>query len=811
MAKDDQKRNKASKKIQDIADGIQNNMDDLYRTTYFSSPQASNDIKSISQDINDNIDKIVSRNMGTIGMPTMSILFSRILGDSKGNPDTTLSSMFEDPMMMDDMYATYMGNRYLEELDAEIDNVCKYMPDLEEALNVKKDAVLSADHFSKDFLNIKYPTDIATEQFAQRITELKKKYKLQTLTEDIYDDTAKYGEKFVYIVPYRTAISKLLAQKPDAVPGTRYGTSLENGVLAESEVKEIFRENQTHYLLTMDNRSCKIISESGGTSNCDAPVYLTETVSKSYSGNVKSKQFESVSILNEKESFKLGIEIDTSGMIESAVLEAAQKVRIKNMRGKSLKESFTESVTGVVHENIPQAKGNLNFNNVMKNPGSVTASDGFIGDIKGDPDSSKFKVDVPGAVVKFLKRKTIIPMYIEDANLGYYYIELKAKDDSDASGFRNLLGDNMQSFGGATRSNLNSVESARQEETIKYIAGQLSKFIDKKFVNTNQDLTKEIYEILKYNDLFNTPSIDMVKISFIPPEDIHHSYFELDEDTHRGISDLARGLVPAKLYASLYVTNAIGIMTRGQDKRVYRVKQMAETNIAQTLMTVINQIKQGNFGIRQFNSINNVLNITGKFNDYIIPMSSSGDSPIDIDVISGQQFDVHTDLMDILKDMAIDSMGVPVEIIQTRKSVDYASQLSMSSSKFLRTVYKRQERFQNIMAPIVSAIYNYEYGENVALEVTFPPPVFLDMANTNQLITNTKDFVDSIIEVEMANEQDDALKSQYRHNLFMHYIGTHIDISAHKNILDQSRVQIKETAKETEVASAEAPSEDDYY
>ena len=47
----------------------------------------------------------------------------------------------------------------------------------------------------------------------------------------------------------------------------------------------------------------------------------------------------------------------------------------------------------------------------------------------------------------------------------------------------------------------------------------------------------------------------------------------------------------------------------------------------------------------------------------------------------------------------------------------------------------------------------------------------------------------------------------------MHYIGTHIDISAHKNILDQTLVQIKEEQKESEVASAESPSDSggDYY
>ena len=34
---------------------------------------------------------------------------------------------------------------------------------------------------------------------------------------------------------------------------------------------------------------------------------------------------------------------------------------------------------------------------------------------------------------------------------------------------------------------------------------------------------------------------------------------------------------------------------------------------------------------------------------------------------------------------------------------------------------------------------------------------------------------------------------------------SHIDISAHKNILDQTKVEIKEEQKESEVAQAEAP------
>ena len=811
MPRNDKKMNRVNRRIQNIATNVQSNMNSLYTTTYFSTPRARDDVKNIAQDINDTIDGIVSRNMDTIGLPSVSVLYSRIFNKSGALGQSSLtngiSSMFEDPMMMDDLYATFMSNRFLKELDEEIDTVCKYMPELEEALNTKKDAVLSADHFSKDFLNIKFPTDISgfNTLFAQRAKDIKKKYKLQKLVEEIYEDTAKYGEKFIYCVPYSAAITKLLAQKPQTSMVQKPYARMES--VTESQIKDAFKNTSERYVFTMDSSNCKIINDAGSVADYGHPTMLKESVEGF--GDSKKTIMKPVSILDTGESFKLGIEINTSGIIESAITEAASRIRIQKKTPKSLREAHMESVEAnrrAIHEANPEAKGNLNIGDVFQtNFADNPVNDGLIGDKGSDADFKKYEVRLPGAVVKVLKREYVIPIYIEESCMGYYYIELRTKDAGDEMmGFRNLLGDPMTGMSSEGRVNFNAIDNLRQEETIKYVASQLSRFIDKKFVNNNQDLAKEIYEILKYNDLFNTPSLDLIKVTFVPPEDIHHSYFKLDPDSHRGISDFAKGMIPAKLYASLYVTNSIGIMTRGQDKRVYYVKQMVDTNIAQQLMNVINQIKMGNFGIRQFNSINTILNITGRFNDYVIPTSPSGDSPINVDVIQGQQFDVHTDLMDILKSMAIDSTEVPIEIVQTRNSVDYASQLSMSSSKFLRVVYKRQERFQEIISPLITNIYNYEYDENDDLDVAFPPPVFLDMANTNQLITNTKDFVDSIIDVEMPNEEE-TLKSKYRQNLFMHYIGTHIDISAHKNILDQTKVEIKEEQKESEVAQAEAP------
>ena len=92
-------------------------------------------------------------------------------------------------------------------------------------------------------------------------------------------------------------------------------------------------------------------------------------------------------------------------------------------------------------------------------------------------------------------------------------------------------------------------------------------------------------------------------------DDMEHVYFKMNDETHRGISDLHKALFPATLYSAMYITNCIWTMTRSQDKRVYYVKQTVDTNISKTLLNTINQIKKGNMNIRQIENINHILNI----------------------------------------------------------------------------------------------------------------------------------------------------------------------------------------------------------
>lgn len=800
MPRDDQNR----RSLANLMGRVNQTMDTLYTSTYYTRPNNSKALDQLRDKIDQNLDRIVNANMDTMGIPSVSKVYSRLKldldrQDANARGKATIEDYFNDALNYDDFFATFQSNRYLLEMDAEIDSTCKYFPELEEAIAVMKEGVLSPDYFSKDFLSLSTTSTQQKDDFDDRAKELKQRYNLLPLIEDVYYHTSKYGEDFIYCVPYSTALSRLLTDKPK--------TSLTSANIEhEQALTESFTLSVTanSSVITDENNKAIIRDNNPVIFNETTSLARTEKMVKDNNGESlpvrEAAEMKPTPILGSNEQFKLNIEICRKGIIESIV---------QNAKAANEKRSIIESTSNQFSNEVLNEKGEFSIVKKDKKTGKLVidgledemkdslTSDGMINLATQDrTGKNEIKVDVPGCVVARIKREQVIPIYIGENNtcLGFYYIELRSYEAlEDFRGLNYIMSDSLTSIRGSNsgmNAPFNCVDPSRQEELLKYVAGQLSQLIDKEFVNANQDLRQELYMILKYNDLFNTPAIDKVKITFVPPEDLIHVYFQLDPITHRGISDLDKSMVPAKIYASMYITDAIAKLVRGQDKRVFYVKQQVDTNIAQTLMNVINQVKQGNFGFRQFSNINNVLNITGKFNDLFIPTSPSGESPIQIETMPGQQFTDNTDFMQQLKEMAVNATGVPFEIVQTRLSVDYAMQLSMSNSKFLRKIYARQSVFTPYLSRLITKLYNFEYKENVEVKVTLPPPVFINTMNTNQLVDNTRQFVQNIADIELANEQDDAVKNEYMKELFQFYMGTHIDVSRHEEILQKAKQKV---------------------
>jgi hypothetical protein len=741
----------STKEIEDLQKGIEDNLSNSYKNTYFSDPATNKTLSYMRNRVHKGIDKLVSNTFSNTGLTNISALYSKAnLLDSQSDDDVIrgINSTLENESIMSSIMQTYSQNTYLRDMDREIDMVLKYMPKLADALDCRREHVFSADNMTKTFLNIRSKSGRgAKESISNNVQEMRMKYDLEQFIEDVYRDTDKYGEAFVYCVPYKKAIRKLLDSK--------------NGIMG--------------------------VSEDG--LNIPTPSKLVNEAFSVGIDNKKEVVFESIDYAElmrpDNSNSGLSIEINKSGVIETLL---ADRTKANNILLETANLSVNESDENKF-EMDNQTKHPLTVDNALKTDG--LSQDGVSLDHKS---SKNGEVKIPGCVCKMLDHTMVKPLYIDDICLGYFYIECDKHFDLEHTTFSSTLGGIRP--GGMYKGNMGhntlGYEDTQEQLLLKRISEKISQKIDASFVNANQDLSKEIYAILKYNSTVNAAGkITKMRVSFIPPEDMIHSYFELDRVSHRGISGLAKSLFPAKLYSCLYISNTIQILTRGNDKRVYYVKQQVDTNIAGVLLSTINQIQRSNFGLRQIESMNNVLNMLGRFNDLMIPKSPSGDAPVDMEVIPGQNVDVKTDLMNALEEMAVNATDVPIEVITSRFQVDYATRLTMTNSRFLGKILNRQAKEKLIEDKIITRIYNAEFDANEQLEVIPNVPMYLAMLNTDQIINSINNNAQNLANTYVNAEAEQGLGEEFQRVFKQHYGGQFFTNDDMQEILTEARLNLK--------------------
>ena len=762
--------------INKTIDRIDSRLDDIYKNTYASDPITRDQTDTIANDIFTNINNILSANSDIQGLPDITQLYTRI--EQKNNSGITgttkvvkdLMDILGNDELVNVIVADPEINRYIRAKDLQIDMVLKYMPKLAEALAIKQDNVLSADNFNKSFLNVtnKGLSEEDQQGFASRSDHLIRKYRLEEKFETIYENTAKYGEQFVYIVPYDKALKRL-----QQVKGTKRVADFPHATFESASIIEnghiVDREDDISSFSGLEEslKNFPNVKIEFNTSNT-----LTEVVD-SYNRAIKaSERLEGKSFY---EMFMREMS-QISDDVLSETPESEKAIKQMSDTGKPIEsDKISPANKRRLDKIIPD---DLEYDKLYN-----TANDGLVGFekvINGDKINP-----IPGAVFKLLKHENVIPIYIEDICLGYYYIEFNYYVNEDIDRSKVLLSNTFENI---------HKEDIRDDHdiVIRYIANKISQNIDDKFINANQDLKEEIYAVLKYNHRFNSCyENNTINVTFLPPQDLYHFYFKLDPDTHRGISDLDKSLIPGMFWVLLDLITTMGIVTRSQDHRVYWVKQNVEQNIAKTLMNVVNQLKKGNMGIRQMQSMNSILNIIGRYNDYVIPVGPSGDAPITFDTIQGQQIETPTDLMNKYEEQAINPTDVPLELVNSTNQVDYATRYVMQNSKFLRKILKRQGIVEDKFTTMFARVYNYEYGENEkAIAVKLPAPVFLSSVNGLALINNVREYVNAIANIQYmeGTEFDEKEKAVFTNLLLRQQLGTYIDLDNIDELVEEAKV-----------------------
>lgn len=724
MAKKKEKSTLNQGRIEKIKSMIQTQINSLYTNTYMSPKQLNNDSENIKNSINDTLEKILKNNENEIGNNTYA-LFQR-LKDTKSKGETGL---------LDENIADLFDNTELKDA---------LVPSLVENKLLKQ-----------------YDEDIDT---------LCKFMPLMKDALDVLSNHVLCGDRFTK--KYMTITNKITTNEDEISLFNSKMDSIMKRYNVEDTFKKYYNRASKYgeeyiYITTYKETFAKLLNKKAKI----APVHEEYVGIKDYVNSLN----ESVNISDEdlnSENNMIKVNL-YNGIIPTAIKEEQQI--------NSIHEASKLKFDNIIQDDLQFDGPDVDDISSAKKFKS-TSADGLI-----DTSVKEDDIKINGAIVRRLPRENVIPVYIGDLCMGYYYIECIGTTVDEV--FNNNVGtkNTLGFFNKTGKSIFDTIKTSNQNDAISVLSSRISSIIDTKFINNNQDLKKEIYMILQHNDIFNKSNIE-INVSFIQPNQMVAMMFNEDDETHRGLSDLDEGALMGKLCASIRATSTIGILTRSFDKRIYYVKQQIDSNISQVLLNTINQLKKSNYGTREIANLKNTLNMTGRYNDLLVPVGASGDYPIQFEVLPGQEIDPKEEFCSNLEQQAVNTIA-PYEYVQAESQVDFATRLTMTNIKFFNKILDRQQVVEKFASQMLQKIWDAENPtEKAIIDVKLNTPLYLSIVNNSEMYSYITQHATNIVENDII-EDDDVLRRIYKKNIIRNLAGAQLDRDMLDRVLKESKME----------------------
>ena len=263
-----------------------------------------------------------------------------------------------------------------------------------------------------------------------------------------------------------------------------------------------------------------------------------------------------------------------------------------------------------------------------------------------------------------------------------------------------------------------------------------------------------IVDALLFDDMYRKN----VTFQFIPAEYITHFSIRPDESGN-GQSVLQDALTYAKLYLSLLIFNMMTIINKGNDTRVYYVKNSGmDTDMMNATQNVARQIKGRQISFHDLMNANSMVTKLGANKEIFTPMGANGDKAIDFDILSGQDVQLHSDLMEMLRNNFLNATGIPSAILETENNVEFAKQLSMVNAKFIGIVIGLQMDFNPSITELYRKLLKYcsslSDEDIMAVQYKLTPPRELNVENVSNRIGNIQSVVQAMTTAYFGENQE---------------------------------------------------------
>lgn len=579
----------------------------------------------------------------------------------------------------------------------EIDSVCGYFYQLEEANLITRDNVLRAEQVNEDIsMNIEFPG--VTDDVSSYVSIVKKALTYQNISVKLRDHVVpkaiKYGTYYTMQIPYSEIGPKLMtlngshgvgyggyafyestdthALFGDDTEGSSLSSCMENvtaifeGFMEESNGK---REYPKHIMETIEtikeNMSQIFVCEDTSVPDVNglgSHKQINEHIQKAVADAIKAAQEK---LANEDTDFRTSAKIIVrSGNQNQSLSEWCES-------GKGYFVNFEDEIKKQSTE-VGSLADNETLNQMAEKSSKRTEKGSdqptiykVFGDNTIDTAQLKESENMLGCHIQLVDPRQLIPIKIFDYTIGYYYFE-----NYDFAKMGTSISDIMS----------NQMNFNQRNMVIDGIVDSVLKNLNYGDVlKGDKQLRSMVLNCILYAEKRDNP----VRIKFIRPDYVIPWRTNLDEHDN-GQPVMLRSLLYARLYTSLVLFYTTAIITKSTDSEFYYLKESAlDGNINNQISDMMDQLEDSNVDPIQIAN-GNILHGNRAINKrYFVNMGTSDIKPFEMDVVSGQNIDLHNEFITDLKKMAIGATSVPAIMVDYVDEIEYATMLGMANIKHL--------------------------------------------------------------------------------------------------------------------------------
>ena len=148
-AKKKKDEERVPRKISAKLDILDQKIDGLYKDIYISRPDNDHSLNDVLNRIDNAIDNLQSNELNVAGMSELLRRLDRRNSVSTENLFKSVEDLFNDQALLNTLFVNEDIHKYIAGQNYQYDLICKYIPRLLDALEIKRDNVLCADNFSE--------------------------------------------------------------------------------------------------------------------------------------------------------------------------------------------------------------------------------------------------------------------------------------------------------------------------------------------------------------------------------------------------------------------------------------------------------------------------------------------------------------------------------------------------------------------------------------------------------------------------------------------------------------------------------------